>query len=149
MKMLCRLLARSMSIGEGKFAHIKVGISPCPTYLTFEQLAISCLEVELALVQKIKVLCQLQLDTLSKLYSSCRDHINKLMFLNTAALEATKAAPSSADNEHAAKLVLSFVHSFLTIWSQDVQADSAPLPALTGPFLAQLLQSCLSTSQHR
>jgi hypothetical protein len=100
----------------------------------------------------------------STLFVSCRESINRLMFLSTAILESSKAtaqsaAPSSADGEHIASLAICFMGSVLAVWKTEVgvvgwqggdgDATRHPLPALTGPYLAQLIQSCLVLSQHR
>lgn len=95
----------------------------------------------------------------STIFTSNRDSINRLLFLITATLEACKStAHHRADHEHIASLALSFLKYFFSVWRRDVgavgwqgngDATRQPLPALTGPYLAQSIQCCLFLSQHR
>jgi hypothetical protein len=102
---------------------------------------------------------------ISQLYSTNLPLLNKLILLNTATLESLKnslASPSSpagrsqldpktnADHEHTQALILTFFKTILYLWGHEIgDKDGAIVQALTGPFLAQLVQSCLIFSQHR
>lgn len=102
---------------------------------------------------------------ISQLYSTNLPLLNKLILLNTATLESLKnslvspspSTPSSqldpktnADHEHTQGLVLTFFKTILHLWGYEIgDKDGAIAQALTGPYLAQLVQSCLACSQHR
>jgi hypothetical protein len=94
--------------------------------------------------------------TISTLYQTNQSLLNKLLLLNTAILESIKQtitpSPSphqtNADHEHIQSLVLTFFKEFLFLSGHDLSEGTIP-QALTGPFLAQLVQSCLFLSQHR
>jgi hypothetical protein len=104
---------------------------------------------------------------ISNLYSTHLPLLNKLILLNTATLESLKnslvsssASPpggnqlfdpkTNADHEHTQALILSFFKTILYLWGHEIgENDDVTLQALTGPYLAQLVQSCLVFSQHR
>lgn len=102
---------------------------------------------------------------ISQLYSTNLPLLNKLILLNTATLESLKnslvspspSTPSSqldpktnADHEHTQGLAFTFFKTILHLWGYEIgDKDGAIAQALTGPYLAQLVQSCLACSQHR
>lgn len=97
---------------------------------------------------------------ISQLFQTHSILLNKLFLINTAILEAIKLQilnPQNSSNslnvknnanlEYLLLLIYNFLSNFLYIWGYEIGAKT--FQALTGPYLAQLIQSTLTFSQHR